>query len=472
MELLEIDGGDVERLMLVGLIRSPEVALRLSGPVLKSGFDGVLKSWQGNLIAGWAARYWEQYKVCPENQIHHLFQAWKLGEQSADRVESVAMLLKAIAEESRRTPVLNAPYVLDRASSYMSQVAIERLASRLQGLVLTGKVKEAEQCLQEFSAPSIQSDSWFDPLSDSERIAELWNRMSVPLLHWPGDLGTFFGPTFGRDKFVGFRGISKAGKSFVLMDVATRALLADLKVAVFCLGDLSEAQLLHRFATRITQRPLYSKAVRIPESWDPEAHGFPLHAAENRRAVTPDDLQDVGDQIYREGEARGSRLRMVVKPARTYTMAEIANQHHAWSREGFVPDFTIIDYLEMIADPVGQRDRRLALDANWAGCRTLSQTWHSCVVTATQSSADGYDADQSLGTFSGTRTQNDHLTALIGLNQSEEDVERGVQRWQMLLNRDIAAGRQIWVAGSREIGSPAIISQLITDDAPVKGEEI
>lgn len=116
----------------------------------------------------------------------------------------------------------------------------------------------------------------------------------------------------------------------------------------------------------------------------------------------------------------------------------------------------------MLGDPPGFQEKRLALDETWIQLKAIAQTFHLALVTATQSDASGYTAETlGMGNFSGTRTQNDHADAIIGLNSTAIEKAQCIQRWNMIANRHYGTNHQIAVCGDRSIGCQTMISKWV-----------
>ena len=135
---------------------------------------------------------------------------------------------------------------------------------------------------------------------------------------------------------------------------------------------------------------------------------------------------------------------------------------HRFTVQGvLVKNCVVIDYIDLLGPIPGVLETRNSIDETWARMRGLSQQYHCLVVTASQSDAQGYKSDVlGMENFNGSRTQNDHVTAIISLNQTKEEHEHGVVRWHMTANRDHPEKRQCAVAGCRAVGSPIILSKF------------
>ena len=453
-----------ERMVLRGAIMDREVVSRLAQ--LPTANGDLLRSSASNLILRWAISYFKKHKAPIGVNVSYAFAEWKEKTSDNEITVSVATLLKGLSDEADGE-VYNSSYTVDVAQKLISEIRLERTLDAARGALQSGDLEGASKLIRGWSPPALSGSTWFDMLNDVDVCESFWDKAKEPLFYWHGDLQEFFGPTFSRDKLVVFRAIAKAGKTFALLDVCYRALAARLKVAFFCVGDMSEEQVWQRWAVRVAQYPRYRGKYRKPIDWDPMVRGpepvFRDYVVEQDMTVgmLRRALQNFQDKKEIEAK-RGELYRTSVHAGRSLNVFQMESILEQWEGEGFVPDVVIVDYVGMLGWIPGQKDQRISLDETWVQLRAIGQRWHSCIVTASQSDAEGYDAvTLGMRNFSGTRTENDNASAIICINQSDEEERLGVQRWNMLLNRDIQAGRHVWVAGSREIGCQTMISKLV-----------
>jgi hypothetical protein len=126
-----------------------------------------------------------------------------------------------------------------------------------------------------------------------------------------------------------------------------------------------------------------------------------------------------------------------------------------------VPDAVVIDYADITAPYPGVKEGRDQINENWMHLRRISQDYHCLVLTATQADADSYSR-RLMGrkNFSDDRRKHDHVTAMLGLNVTDEDKEVGITRVNFLDRREggYTEKGQVWVAGCLAIGCPVLKS--------------
>jgi hypothetical protein len=142
-----------------------------------------------------------------------------------------------------------------------------------------------------------------------------------------------------------------------------------------------------------------------------------------------------------------------------------------WEIQGWVPDVVIIDYADLLGRIPGIESRHESLEESWRQLRAISQRWHLCLVTATQSNRDGYNKELlDMDNFNGTRTQNDNVTAIYSINQTEKEAALGIQRIQAIANRDNPDKRVVACLGSRSVACPMMFS-MFCEEEPEKKEK-
>ena len=166
-------------------------------------------------------------------------------------------------------------------------------------------------------------------------------------------------------------------------------------------------------------------------------------------------------QKWSKIQRKGDLFRLSCHSNSSLSLDYISSTVADMAREGWVADIVVIDYADILAPPKGIKDTRDQINENWKQMRRISQDFHCLVLTATQADADSYTR-KVLGrrNFSDDRRKHDHVTAMLGLNVTDEDKEYGITRVNWLDRRDdeFTEGRQVYVAGCLSIGCPAMKS--------------
>jgi hypothetical protein len=279
-----------------------------------------------------------------------------------------------------------------------------------------------------------------------------------PLVTYPGILGKFLGNEFARDSFVVFEASSKKGKSWWLHDLGFRETKQRNRVLYFEAGDLSESQVLRRLGRRVLGRPRPGRSgnYKVPTTFSDKGEP-PVYEERYFEEVTPFECRAAWNKIQR-GE---KNFKLSCHPNSSLSVSLIDSIIKDKVREEWIPDVVIIDYADILAAPQGISDDRNKINENWKYMRRISQEYHCLVVTATQADADSYDRKLlKRKNFSDDRRKHDHVTAMIGINSTDEEKSMGITRLNFLDRRDseYTEGGQVWVVGNLDLGRPVIIS--------------
>ena len=255
--------------------------------------------------------------------------------------------------------------------------------------------------------------------------------------------------------------------TFWLMDVAWRAVLQRRRVAFFAVGDMSQDQMLRRFAVRACRRPLDARKIKYPKQLvkDPSqdiAEPLLIEKEYTKPLSWRKAWKTFEETCHRRIKSTDPYLRMSVHPNSSINVAGIKSIVSGWERRGWVPDVIVIDYADILAPPAGSGDEsRNQTNATWKQLRALSQSLHCLVVTATQSDAQSYSVDTVRRShFSEDKRKLAHVTGLVGLNATEPETELGVMRlnWIVLRESKFSESQCVHVAGCLSIANPALLS--------------
>jgi len=507
MDNIQIDEF-IERKICIGLIVSTDYIRELSGhwrpDLLESSFARVLSSW--------CFDYFNQYGKAPKRDIEGIYTTKLKTGLSKDIAEAIDLLLRSLSSEYERGQ-FNLQYLLDQTKAYLRQRNLLRHAEEIQQAIEEGNITEAENLALGYSSAITQDSQSIDPFSQDVRsqVKAAFQERGEPLIRFSKALGDMMNRELVRGAFVAFMGAEKRGKSFLLIDLALRAVRSGSNVVFFQAGDMTEAQQLRRISIYLARRSdeaRYCKGMWVPvvdcllhqtDECDMECREETIDRIfKPKEEITYDNLTQavthfkeykpcrncdrlVGtpwfewqpetkpltwQQAYRMlrlfGERFGNRFRLSTYPNEMLTIAEIKSLLSAWERrDGFVPDVIIIDYADILApDPDFSRaDFRQQQGKIWQRLRSLSEEKHCLVITATQIKAAGYKKELlSMSDFSEDKRKFAHVTAMYGLNQTPEEKRIGIVRINELVVReaDFDSLRPVTVLQRLQIGRPVL----------------
>ncbi|NCC56379.1 MAG: hypothetical protein EOM17_02010 [Synergistales bacterium] len=499
----------IERRIITGLITSTEYLLEIE-KIWKGQY---IESSAARIIADWCWEYYRKYKTAPGKDMEGIFlQKMKHGIPK-DTAEDIQDILEGLSDEWDRGQ-FNSAYLLDQTRSYFQSQNLKQFAAQIQDSVETGEIAEADKLARAYQILETPQSTAIDPFSSAARIKAAFTETSEPLIHFPKALGQFWNSQLARDSFVALMGPEKRGKTFMLIELAMRAMKSGCNTVFFQAGDMTENQFLRRlcvYLARRSDRERYCGSRYIPtvDCWknqtgtckhsEQESPGFILFPAgmdrkevtyeilvsaiqdnpdyqpcrncteiegacflKQEEAVKPLQWKEAYKLARKFNQAHSNRFKLATYPNETLTTQEVSNLLDSWERsEGFVPDVILIDYADIMApDPDCSRlESRHQHTRLWQRLRRLSQERHCLVVTATQAAASSYSKETiTLSDFSEDKRKFAHVTAMYGLNQTPAEKGLGILRVNELVVRedDFNPNRQIKILQCLQRGKPFI----------------
>lgn len=457
-----------ERRTLISMLVSKEVLSRIASKWDEK--EGNFASSYANLIGGWAVAHHAKYGKPPGKDIIPIFESWSESQSDKEVIEPVERFLSSLSGEyARLAQEVNPELAIDEAGELFNRVALQRAKDRIEGHLENNDVKKAQAVFDKHRPIEMGKGEWVDVLRDEEAMRRAFESKQEPLIKYPGDLGKFFKSAFERDSFVAFQASEKRGKTYWLLDVAWTAMKQGKKVAFFGCGDLTQNQMMLRCGIRAARRPLKAtrddqSGIMIPTRLEVTQDGVEIEQDE-RRYDTPlswGEATRATQKIMQRSGTSDSLLRLSCHSNTSISVNGIRSYIDRWAKEDFFADLVVIDYADILA-PITSAvaDTRDEINASWKAMRKLSQDYHCCVLTATQADADSYSTEtQSRRNFSNDKRKYAHVTAMIGINQTDKEKEKGIQRLNFLVLReeDYSERKCCYVAGCLAVAAPAIRS--------------
>jgi hypothetical protein len=466
---IERRSGADERKIVIGMVTDPVVCGRIAARWPRQGTDGGLfaSPW-ANLVAGWCVAYHGRYGAAPGRAIEGQFGRW--AERNADQKDTIALVenfLTSCSAEFAEGESQNAAYIVDVADAHFNKVGLRALTNRIEACLDAGDLEGATNILSQYGRVELNGSGGIDVMQDQAALQQAFAEKQDALITYPGALGEFFGHSLGRDAFIAFMGPEKRGKTWWLLDIAWRAAMQRRRVAFFEVGDMSQGQIMRRWAARAAGRPLGQKTILYPTSITRGEEDMFATAEHEERAYT-DMLSwqaayaGMQEALTRHVKSKDTYLRLSCHPNDTIPVGGVRAICQGWEREGWVPDVVVIDYADILATPQGAGpEGRDQINKTWKQLRALSQAHHCLVITATQADADSYGvATMGRKNFSEDKRKYAHVTGMLGINQTPDEKRAGIQRlnWLVLREDEFFETQCVHVAGCLAVGNPAIRS--------------
>lgn len=457
---------DEERTILTGLIVHDRILARVVAKV-KTEQPPFRSKW-ANLIFKWCAAFFVRYQKAPRKSIQSLFRHYAEKIQDEDVVAIIEKFLAGLSDDYKGAArEMNEDFLVDMAAKYFNRVRCEKETEEVQAELLKGDVESAVRRMSSFTSVDLATTAVVKVFNDKDAFKDvLYGVENEVLIQYPGIVGEFFAHHLQRDGFISFLAPEKRGKSFILLDIAWRAAVNNRRrTLLYSVGDMSQRQMMRRLTVRAARRPIESTSIQVPKRvrvvdgvpdvrWREESYAERISLKEVGRAVK---------RIKIKTAHSSSLLRMRCTSVSSTRVMDIRADIDEMVREGWVPEVLVLDYADILAPEriLGDGDVRHQTDETWKALRKLSQDYHMLVVTATQSNAASYESKVIRRShFSEDKRKLAHVTGMVGINQTEEEKNRGIFRlnWVLLREGFYSESKCVTVAGCLAIANPMMIS--------------
>lgn len=457
---------DEERTILTAMIVNDRVLTQVHA-CLKGERKPFRSRWC-NLVGGWCVDHVARWGKAPRGTIQTLFGSFAQESKDEDTVALVEKFLSTLSENYKAlSKEINEDYVLDMASRFFNRVKMNRLSEQISEELEKNDSDSAYGRISAFTPIQLATTDVIDVFTDQQAwLDTLTQREDNTLIHYPKDLGDFFGDSLERDAFVAFLAPEKRGKTFWLIDMAYRAVQSKRKTLLYSVGDMSKGQMMRRLIVRAARRPYAAVSVTVPKGKIYVDKGTLRIKGGTERFenyITKKELLEAQKRIQLKSASKQSLLKLRCTPNSTTRVADIDADIQQLIKEGWVPDVIVVDYMDILAaESSTAEDYRHTINESWKAMRRLSQKYHCLVVTATQADAASYEVKTlRRSNFSEDKRKFSHVTGMVGINQTEEEKRVGVYRLNWVIRResDFLESKCIYTAGCLAVANPAIISQ-------------
>jgi hypothetical protein len=435
-------------------------------------------------VTRWCVEYYNMYKEAPNTHIQDIYLSYRLRKELEPEVSKlIADFLSDLSERFiEEGSDFNYRFILDKTFEYFTMRALLLLADTIETSVKSGAMLEAEVAISAYKRPVTLGTPCIDVMTNKELImsalAEDDDDDDEILFQLPGDFGRLVGPLC-RDDFIAVAGPMGRGKSWALQYIATEALLANLNVAFFSMGDMTLKQMTRRFYKSFTGLPTKPGTYPFPifdcaknisgQCTFPERRGtgrltqtsdgaltvipswVPCTVCrESKRdkyfmAVITEMVELKQPLTWQRAVKRATsisrmvtgKLRLDTWPRKSAGIAEVDGTLKLMSNmDGFIPDVVITDYADIMKDTSGSKEYRHQLNALWEAHDSLAKDYHCLVVSATQTDRSTYGGKD----VGGENVAEDirklaHVSTMFSLNQKLQEKRDKVMRVKVIKSR-------------------------------------
>jgi len=470
-----------EKKLLIGCIISDTFL----GRILPLATDECIASSMAKVMMGWIREYYEKYKRAPRDDFEDMY---NINAASLDVAESD--LIKKFINEIDTTSIavnFNEDVYYDRSVLYLKRNSLLHLTRSINAHLMGDDVLGAERVLVERKSIATSTLKTIDVFRDTEPWVRAFDVASTPLFLMPGALGELLNEFLVRDSLLAVLAPEKRGKTFLMFEMAMRAVMARCNVLMAQCGDLSEEQSLERLGIRLTGRNRLSKYCKkhlspvadcllnqkdicrdkhrlckvgidtdkckskedfmeLSEQYFPctycKEKGLRQYQGavyyETIPEVDPLTLQDTYKEVtvWRKRHQKRS-FKLLAVPSKTLSMEMLeAHCEILANTENFIPDVVIVDYADIVIPNDSRLTGRDEINNIWISLKQFSQKWHCLVIAPTQANFAANEAELlGIGNFSDDKRKRAHITAEATLNRTLHEKRLGIMRVGVTLGR-------------------------------------
>ena len=433
-------------------------------------YSGILQSQAAKYIATWCIDYVEKYTTAPGPTIQKICNTYLESEPDKAEYKLANKLIQTITTEY--TIDDNWEYLLDGIFQHIKEKQFEKLKANIEICLSKNDVSSAEELLTVFKTAKREKIEGIS-LKQNELVAKIVtdNSEDETILTFPGALGQLVGDLQRGDLFA-VASPAKRGKSWFLQESAIRAALQK-KVVVYYSLEMNEKQVLSRIAQQLTNEIRY-----LPHDSEVDDSGTTyknviLPTFDGIDAIRQNNTRKYGmnrklvaDKLKKFDTMSGrGDIHVCCFPAYSADVKRI-NQHldELEREKNIIPDVIVVDYADILLSS-NRQDYRHQIDLIWKSLRGLAQERSVLCITASHTNKSTYSKSMGQGDLAEDTRKLNHVSCMIGMNQSNQDKENFVWRAVSLANRHGAfnSADEVVILHNFEIGRTYIDSRWMKE---------
>lgn len=451
----DLSSYDQERTFLGQLITNTEI-LKKVYPVL----DPVLMANEySRILVRWIKDYYIETNRAPGKDIESIYIQNRSMIRDKDIRKNVSTMLKRLAKNWKAYNTSNPEYNAKVITEYFRMQSLTKLSENIQNSVDLGDLSEAEATIAGYNRIEVIGSQAVDLFKDTALISDAFNDHTEIVFRLPGKLGKALGP-FSRGELTGIVAPTKGGKSWFKLFCAQRAVLSELKVLIFNFEITQKMYLRrawqgHRGSPReggIVQFP-YLEGVQI--KYKDKIFSSPNYS---KRAV-------LKEQKTMKAMLNGGGIKIVTISRGKATLAKMEQELIIQEKEGFIPDFIIVDYADILRS--GRRFDREQKEENfvWEALAGMAVERNAHIMTSTQGNRKSFDGQKyGIEGLGGFYDKLSHAGKIFGIVVGAEERARGLSRIQYWYERDgLGSFREVTVLTGFTIGR-MYLDSIFTDE--------
>jgi len=492
---------EVERKIITGLVVS-DTFCREAIPVLKPVY---FKTNYAKKIFQWIVGYHKRYKKAPQKNISSIFQSESIKMKSAE-AEIAKEFLQGISDQYAEERHFNKDYLVDQTLAFCKLRSLEMLRNTIDNCLIENSPDKGDEAVRKFTKVIKETSKWIDPFDEKEIAKTLDDDKADNLFRLPGALGEMVG-WLKRGWLVSVVAPMKRGKSFMAWEFGYRTLTSKLKTAIFSF-EMNETTYKKRVYKRMTAMADFEGEYLYPvfDCYHNQDGSCEKPERKNKTTLLKDDvlpkfseelkyrpcdycrhhredrkfyrlafwygvqkqkeslnIEAISKKVKVFKKIYGSNLRIMCFPAFSGSFDMMINAlDNLEYAENFVPDVLVIDYVDITAPELD--NVRDDIGRKWQRAKNIAATRKILVINCDQSNRASIDQKNVKHT---NTSENIMKTAAIDaeftINQTEEEKERGVMRFAVLLHRhdESTEKGQTFVLQQLKLGQPFLDSEWV-----------
>ena len=218
----------IERKIVIGLITSTQYITE----VAKLKKLEYLDSSSARLLSSWCFKYYNEYNTAPGKEIESIFAEKIRNGLREEQIEDISNILSSLSDEAVNLD-FNVQYLLDQTVRYLKQQELIDIANQIKNGVEKDEVEDVEKLVLEYLPVQTEDKTVVDPFDQLETVKSAFLTAQENVIKFPKALGQFWNEQLVRGGFVALLAAEKRGKSYLLLEMAMRAVQTGSKVAFF-----------------------------------------------------------------------------------------------------------------------------------------------------------------------------------------------------------------------------------------------
>ena len=446
--------------VITGMIVSDQF-LKEIFPIVKSKY---FQTFYCSQVCEWCLEYFKEFKESPKKHIQDIYTKKRQYIRNEEELELLSTFLLRLSKNyEKEAQIGNINFSIKESIQYLKLRSLDILKSDLEEAVLNNDTERGEQCVSNYSRVEMADIDGIDILKDHVKVAQSFMYDDDVLFRFPGAMGEAVGD-FLRSDLVSFLAAMKRGKTWLLIYSALTGMYFGHRT-LFITLEMPAKRIINRMWRGLEGIPKTrnNNDVEIDMPYFEEIQKDMYEIKQRKELKKGLDISTIKASMkkYVRMFRRGG---LVVKqlPPYSTTVDDVGRVlDNLGYYNNFVPDIVVIDYADLMSASNTRLDYRHQLDDIWKGLRELGLKREVLVLTASQTSRKGLNADTDENDTAEDIRKIAHVSKLITINSSQKERELNCFRIRTSIEREEKVHhRQALVLNCYDIGRVYVDSRF------------